>query len=92
MANPLPTAKQSVDLAYSGSAVSRIRRDPPPVVKELSVVDVGQREGWAIAIGVVSFALALFVVVLAISSAAGWTPSQYSVNIKEPPRAAGKAQ
>lgn len=92
MAHPLPTAKQSVDLASSGPAVSRIRRDPPPAVKEIAAVDIEEREGWAIVVGVVSFALALFVVVLAISNAAGWTPSQYSVNIKEPPRAAGKPQ
>ena len=92
MANPLPTAKQSVDLASAGLAVSRIRRDPPPAVKEIAAVDVEEREGWAIAVGVVSFALALFVVVLAISSAAGWTPSQYSINIKEPARVAGKAR
>ena len=91
MAATLPT-KTTVDLAASGTRVSRIRRDPPPVVKEVSAVDIGQRESWAIAIGVVSFALALFVVVLAISSAAGWTPSQYSVNIKEPARAPGKAR
>ena len=92
MANVLPTSKQSVNLASSGAGVgvSRIRRDPPPTVKEVNTVDVEQREGWAIGIGVVSFALALFVVVLAISSAAGWSPGQYSINIKEPPRAAIK--
>ena len=37
-----------------------------------------------------SFSLALFVIVLALSAAAGWSPSQYSLNLKEPPRVAVK--
>ena len=90
MAKVLPTSKQSVDLASSGPKVSRIRRDPPTPVKPIEAVDIEERESWTIAIGVMSFALALFVVVLALSAAAGWSPSQYSLNLKEPPRVAVK--
>ena len=90
MAKVLPTSKQSVDLASSGPRVSRIRRDPPPPVKPIEAVDIEGRESWTIAIGVVSFSLALFVIVLALSAAAGWSPSQYSLNLKEPPRVAVK--
>ena len=90
MAKVLPTSKQSVDLASSGSKVSRIRRDPPPPVKPIEAIDIEERESWTIAIGVMSFALALFVIVLGLSGAAGWSPSQYSLNLKEPPRVAVK--
>ena len=90
MAKVLPTSKQSVDLASSGQKISRIRRDPPPPVKPIEAIDIEERESWTIAIGVMSFALALFVIVLGLSAAAGWSPSQYSLNLKEPPRVAVK--
>ena len=83
MASPLQTAKPSVDLAQSGVRVSRIRRDPPPPVKEVSIVDIQEREGWAVVIGVATFALALFVIVVAASNAVGWSPRQYTIRIEQ---------
>jgi hypothetical protein len=47
--------------------VSRIRRDPPPVVKE-KVVDQADRDEWTVLVGVVTFALALVVIVLGFAS------------------------
>ena len=89
MAGPLPT-KTTVDLAAIGLPRSRIRRDPPPVTRELREVDVEEREARTMVIGVTVFAVALFVLALAVSNAAGWSPSQYSLTLKEPPRAVVK--
>ncbi|MDQ3479039.1 MAG: hypothetical protein M3438_07785, partial [Pseudomonadota bacterium] len=64
MAAPLQTAKQSVNLAAGGVRVSRIRRDPPPVVKQVANVDPEERDARTVVIGVVTFALALAVIIL----------------------------
>ncbi len=81
MASLLPSGKKSVDLAAPAVRVSRIRRDPPPVVKQVSAVEVQDREARTVVMGVVAFALALFVIVVAVSNAAGWSPSQYTVRM-----------
>ena len=87
MAVPQPTAKKSVDLASSPSATpnaprpSRIRRDPPPAVKAEVVADAEEQEQWALVIGILAFALAIFVIVLAAGRYAGWSPSQYTVEV-----------
>ena len=83
MASPLPSSKQSVDLAAPAVRVSRIRRDPPPPVKEVSIVDIEEREGWTVVIGVATFALALFVILVAASNAVGWSPRQYTIRIEQ---------
>ncbi len=80
MANPLPTAKQSVDMAQ-GVRVSRIRRDPPPVLKAVKDVDHDGREARVVIVGMISFALAIFIIVLAFSSYAGWSPANYTANV-----------
>ena len=75
MARPHPTGKQSVNLApnlasnpaSSGPRVSRIRRDPPPAVKE-KVVDPEEDEQWTVVVGVLVFALAIFVIILAFGN------------------------
>jgi hypothetical protein len=67
MARSLDTNKKSVNLASAGPRVSRIRRDPPPVVKE-KVVDQADRDEWTVLVGVVTFALALVVIVLGFAS------------------------
>jgi hypothetical protein len=82
MASPLQTGKQSVNLAASGERVSRIRRDPPPAVKELVVRDRDGRDQRTVVIGVVIFALALFVITVGFVSTYGWTPSQYTVHFE----------
>lgn len=81
MASPLPTAKQSVDMAQSEVRVSRIRRDPPPVLKAVKDVDHDGRDARIVVIGILTFALAIFIVVLAFSSYVGWTPANYTANI-----------
>jgi len=67
MARSLETGKQSVSLASAGSRVSRIRRDPPPAVKK-KVVDPAERDQWTVVVGVVTFALAFFVIIFAFGS------------------------
>jgi hypothetical protein len=81
MTRPLPTGKQSVNLATPAPRVSRIRRDPPPKVKEKEVrhPDVVDRRD--VVIGVLAFALAIFVILLAFASYSGWSPSQYTVHV-----------
>ena len=78
MASPLQTGKQSVNLA-AGVRVSRIRRDPPPPVKKVAVRDPEERETRIVVIGVVTFALAIFVIMIAFGSYSGWSPSQYTI-------------
>lgn len=81
MASPLKTGKKSVDLAAPSAPGSRIRRDPPPAVKELVVRDPHERDTRMVVIGVVTFALALFVILIGFSNAYGWSPSQYTIQI-----------
>jgi hypothetical protein len=80
MAAPLKSGKQSVDLA-APVRVSRIRRDPPPVVKKAIVRDPDERDIRAGVIGVVAFALAIFVIIIGFSSYYGASPSDYTVEI-----------
>ena len=82
MASPLPTNKKTVDLATPVPRVSRIRRDPPPPVKKVSVADIKERDAWTIVIGIVTFALALSVIVIGFSNVAGWSPRQYTIHIE----------
>jgi len=83
MASPLP-AKKSVDLGSSpGPRVSRIRRDPPPPekLKEVRHPDVINRS--AVVVGIVVFALAIVVILIAfaIFSGMGWTPRNYTIRV-----------
>ena len=82
MANPLQPNKKTVDMATPGPRVSRIRRDPPPPVKPVNPVDIKERETWAIVIGIVTFALALSVILIGVSNVAGWSPRQYTIEIE----------
>ena len=90
MASPIPSGKQPVDLpssptpgrSSSGPRVSRIRRDPPPAVKEkIAVLDSEEREQWALIIGVLTFALAIFIIIIGFASYSGRQPSQYTVEL-----------
>jgi hypothetical protein len=81
MARPLPTAKQSVDLTAAPVRVSRIRRDPPPPEKKLAPRDRDERDHRQGVIGIVAIALALFVIMLGLSNAAGWSPRQYVIRL-----------
>ena len=82
MASPLPTGKQSVDLASQSPRVSRIRRDPPPKVKELVVRDPEERDRREVILGVTTFALAIFVIIFAFGHYSGWSPSQHKVELR----------
>ena len=82
MASPLKTGKQSVNLAGPAVRGSRIRRDPPPPkMKELTISERNERDIRMAVIGIVAFALALFVIAMGVSSVAGWSPSQYTVQV-----------
>ncbi|WP_037499314.1 hypothetical protein [Sphingomonas jaspsi] len=80
MAAPLPTSKRSVDL-NSVERVSRIRRDPPPKLKEIPIKDPDEVDRQAVVIGVTVFALALFVIVLTAMIWAGWTPRSTVIHV-----------
>ena len=83
MAAPLKTGKQTVDLAAPVVRVSRIRRDPPPKVKELTREQLREREAWMVAVGVIVFGLAIFVITMAVGRYAGWTPRDYTIVVNE---------
>ncbi len=81
MASPLPSGKQSVSLASSGARVSRIRRDPPPKPDEKVIAERNDRDARMVVIGVITFALALVVIAVAVTGYVGWSPRQYTANV-----------
>ncbi len=81
MAKPLNMRKQTVDLAAPGARVSRIRREPPPAVKEIPIRDRDERERWVVIVGVVVFACAIVGVLVGVATAAGWSPAQVSLHL-----------
>ncbi|WP_309663157.1 hypothetical protein [Sphingomonas sp.] len=81
MALPHPTTKQSVNLASPGLGKSRIRREPPPAVKAPVVVDPEERDQWTVVVGILAFALAMFVITVAFGSYSRWSPRQYIVQV-----------
>ena len=84
MASPLPTRKQTVDLARTGPVGSRIRRDPPPKPeRKLTKAEIREREAWLMGIGITAFALALFVILVALNIGPGWSPSQVNIVFRE---------
>ena len=70
MASPLQTGKKSVNLAAPVRA-SRIRRDPPPIAKKTVERDPDERDAQTVVIGVVAFALAIFIITLGFSAYQG---------------------
>jgi hypothetical protein len=80
MASPLPTAKQTVNLAAPGSRGSRIRRDPPPKIKEISIADRNERDRRSVLVGIVMSAAAVIAILVGISSYSGWSPRQYTAH------------
>ena len=85
MARPHPTAKPTVNLASNpapgGPRVSRIRRDPPPAKVEKIEVDPDERDQWAVIVGILTFALAIVVIIIAAASYSGWSPREYSIQV-----------
>ncbi|MBA3666742.1 MAG: hypothetical protein H0W65_03340 [Sphingomonas sp.] len=82
MASPFQTRKKAVDLAAPVSRGSRIRRDPPPPVKEIAPGEIEERDAQTIVIGIVTFALAFVIILFGFGQAAGWSPSQYTIEIR----------
>ena len=83
MASPIQTRKQAVDLAAPVVRVSRIRRDPPLKVKEVTLAEIKERDARDIVIGVIAIALAVFVVLIGFTNVAGWSPSQVTIHIEQ---------
>ena len=81
MASPLHTGKKTVNLAAPTVRASRIRRDPPPKVKEISLEERNERDRQMAIIGIVAFALAMFIIALGFMSITGWSPRQYTLYI-----------
>lgn len=81
MAAPLPTSKQTVNLASGEVRVSRIRRDPPPKEKPAPEVDLDELDRRNAIIGITIFGLTIFVILFAIGVWGGWSPSQYTLNM-----------
>jgi hypothetical protein len=81
MASPLKTGKKSVDLAAPAVRGSRIRRDPPPKLKQITIEERNERDRRMAIIGIVAFALAIFVITIGFTSWAGWSPSQYTIHL-----------
>ena len=81
MARPLPSGKPTVSLATDGPRVSRIRRDPPPKAPEIVVAERNERDARMVAIGIITFALALAVIGIAIMSWVGWSPRDYRLDV-----------
>ena len=82
MASPFHTRKTTVDMSAPVVRVSRIRRDPPPPVRVITAAEIRERDARNIVIGIIAFALAVFIILIGLSNAAGWSPSQHAVVIK----------
>ena len=83
MSKPLKPGKSTVELVAGAARPSRIRRDPvrQTVVKPTELADISERDRLAMIVGLVTFGLAIMVLVIAIGSYAGWSPSQYTVEL-----------
>ena len=82
MAAPLGSTKTPVNLAAKGVPGSRIRRDPPPVVKK-KVVDRDEQDRRDVPVGILLFALALVVAILGLASYGGWSPRQVTLEVDD---------
>ena len=83
MASQLQTRKTTVDLAAPVARVSRIRRDPPLKVKEVTFAEIKERDARHIVIGIIAVALAVFVILIGFTNVAGWSPSQVTIHIEQ---------
>lgn len=81
MAKPLQTSKQTVALGTPGVRGSKIRRDPPPPVKEIPVRDPEERDARVVVIGILVFTLAVVVIILGFTDLLGHSPRNYTAHI-----------
>ena len=81
MATPLHTSKKSVNLAAPVRG-SRIRRDPPAPMKKVEIKDPEERDTQMVVIGVIGFAVAIFIVVLGFSAYYGTSaPEERTIHL-----------
>ena len=76
MARLLQNGKTRVDLAAPAVRVSRIRRDPVSSAKEPSAADIREQDARGAIIGMIAFALAMFVILVGFMDAADPSTSQ----------------
>ena len=93
MVSPLASGKQTVSLASPGLSGSksvrrsnsvtgsRIRRDPPPLAKDIAVPDPDQRDTRTVVLGILTFTLALLVIMIGVASYSGWSPRDYVAHL-----------
>ena len=81
MASPLKPGKQAVNLAGAAPRVSRIRRDPPPKVKEITAGELEDRDARIVTIGVAAFALAIAAIIIGFASWTGWSPDRHRIHL-----------
>ena len=81
MASPLKPGKQAVALDGAAPRVSRIRRDPPPKVKEVTAGDIEERDTRLVVFGVAAFALAIAAIIIGFASWTGWSPDQHRIHL-----------
>ena len=70
MNTPTSSAKTKVTLAAPAAPrASRIRKDPPPPEKPKTLRSfyTPEQEGWVVSVGVVLFALAIFIISIGVS-------------------------
>jgi hypothetical protein len=69
MSKTAATRKPTVGLTPDAPRPSRIRREPPPPEKpkELRAYGSSEREQWMVTIGVILFALAIFIITFGVS-------------------------
>jgi hypothetical protein len=81
MARPLKSGKQSVNLASGEVRVSKIRRDPPPKLKEITIRDRDEHNRRMAAIGIAVFTLALMIIILGLAAYTGHSPREYILQL-----------
>ena len=93
MVSPLASGKQTVSLASAGLSGSksvrgsnsvtgsRIRRDPPPLAKDIAVPDPDQRDTRTVVLGILTFTLALVIIMIGVASYSGWSPRDYVAHL-----------
>lgn len=85
MASASRPGKQTVDLAKPGTRGSRIRRDPPPPPpRKVTPGELRSQEARVIVIGLLTFGLAIAVLLVHFGNWAGWSPADYTIVISQP--------
>jgi len=82
MAAPAQRSKKTVDLAGPRRTGSRIRRDPPPPPpRKVTPGELRAQEARVMVIGIGLIAMALLVLLVQVSRAAGWSAADYTITV-----------